>query len=127
MTGDNSTRQTNPCASRDKNLDTAKTSDGTFLVPRPRDLDLLYVTVALSVATHCCYTNVLHHHMSKNCFTCNVRTVLKCCIKCQAVQYCSKSCQKQDWKQHKQICQFLNAGDGAMQVQTDEHVDGYVL
>jgi hypothetical protein len=45
--------------------------------------------------------------MSKNCFTCNAHTVLDCCSKCQAVQYCSKSCQKADWKQHKQICQFL--------------------
>jgi hypothetical protein len=64
--------------------------------------------------------------MSKSCcFTCKAHTVVKCCSKCQAVQYCSKSCQKKDWKQHKQICQFLNVGDGAMQVQTDEHVDGY--
>jgi hypothetical protein len=63
--------------------------------------------------------------MSKNCFTCNAHTVLDCCSKCQAVQYCSKSCQKADWKQHKQICQYLNVGDGAMQVRTDKHVDSY--
>jgi hypothetical protein len=64
--------------------------------------------------------------MSKNCcFTRKTHTVVKCCIKCQAVQYCSKSCQKKDWKQHKQICQFLNVGDGAVQVQSDKHVDRY--
>jgi hypothetical protein len=60
--------------------------------------------------------------MSKSCFTCKAHVVVKCCSKCQAVQYCSKSCQKKDWKQHKQICQFLNVGDGAMQLQTDEQV-----
>jgi hypothetical protein len=63
--------------------------------------------------------------MSKSCFTCKVHTVLDCCSNCQAVQYCSNSCQKADWKQHKEICQFLNVGDGAMQVRTDKHVDGY--
>jgi hypothetical protein len=64
--------------------------------------------------------------MSKNCcFTCKAHTVVKCCSKCQAVQYCSKSCQKKDWKQHKQICQFLNVGDGAMQVQTDEQIEEF--
>jgi hypothetical protein len=52
--------------------------------------------------------------------------VLKCCIKCQAVQYCSKSCQKRDWKkQHEKICQFLNVGDGAVQVQIEDHKDNF--
>jgi hypothetical protein len=59
------------------------------------------------------------------CFTCKAKTVLKCCSKCEAVHYCSKSCQKEDWKEHKQICQFLNVGDGAMQVQTDENLVGF--
>jgi hypothetical protein len=64
--------------------------------------------------------------MSRSCcFTCKAHAVLDCCSKCQAVQYCSKSCQKEDWKQHKQICQFLNVGDGAMQVQTDQHTEQY--
>ena len=106
----------------------AKLSDGTFLVPRPRDLDLLYAAVALSVGTH--YfdppTSSIAIMSKSCCFTCKVHTVLKCCIKCRgAVQYCSKSCQKQDWKQHKQICQFLNVGDGAVQVRSDVHVDRY--
>jgi hypothetical protein len=64
--------------------------------------------------------------MSKSCcFTCKAHAVLKCCSKCQAVQYCSKSCQKEDWKQHKQICRFLNVGDGAVQVQIDDHTARY--
>jgi hypothetical protein len=64
--------------------------------------------------------------MSKSCcFTCKAHTVVKCCSKCQAVYYCSKSCQKEDWKQHKQICQFLNVGDGAVQFQIDDHMVRY--
>ena len=27
-----------------------------------------------------------------------------CCSKCKAVWYCSKPCQKQDWKRHKKFC-----------------------
>jgi hypothetical protein len=37
--------------------------------------------------------------------------------------YCSKVCQKQDWKrQHKQICKSLNVGEGAMQVRASLHL-----
>jgi hypothetical protein len=36
--------------------------------------------------------------------------------------YCSKACQKIDWKQqHKQICKLLNVGHGDMQVRADCH------
>jgi hypothetical protein len=35
--------------------------------------------------------------------------------------YCSKICQKKDWKAHKKICKSLNAGDGAMQVRSVLH------
>jgi hypothetical protein len=36
--------------------------------------------------------------------------------------YCSKACQKEDWKkQHKQICKLLNVGHGAMQVHNEIH------
>jgi hypothetical protein len=36
--------------------------------------------------------------------------------------YCSKACQKKDWKpRHKEICKLLNAGHGGMQVRTDAH------
>jgi hypothetical protein len=37
---------------------------------------------------------------------------------------CSKTCQKKDWKQrHKHICEFLNAGDGALQIQHKDHAE----
>jgi len=29
---------------------------------------------------------------------------LKPCVKCHSVQYCSRDCQKGDFKQHKKIC-----------------------
>lgn len=29
---------------------------------------------------------------------------MKNCAKCQTTHYCSRECQKQDWKQHKKVC-----------------------
>jgi hypothetical protein len=34
-----------------------------------------------------------------------------------------QGCQREDWKKHKQICKFLNVGNGAMQVRTDLHIE----
>jgi hypothetical protein len=63
--------------------------------------------------------------MPKSCFFCNVvvsgGATFSYCGVCQSVLYCSKVCQKKDWKEHKKICKFLNAGDGAMQVRHPEH------
>jgi hypothetical protein len=37
--------------------------------------------------------------------------------------YCSKGvCQKENWKEHKKICKFLNVGEGAMQVRDPIHM-----
>jgi hypothetical protein len=48
---------------------------------------------------------------------------LQYCAQCQSALYCSKACQRIDWreKQHKQICKFLNVGHGDQQMQTDIH------
>jgi hypothetical protein len=65
--------------------------------------------------------------MPKSCFFCNVvvsgGATFSYCGVCQSVLYCSKVCQKKDWKEHKKICKFLNAGDGAMQVRHSDHED----
>jgi hypothetical protein len=47
---------------------------------------------------------------------------LQYCSGCQSALYCSRACQKEDWKkQHKEICKLLNVGHGDMQVQTTTH------
>jgi hypothetical protein len=48
---------------------------------------------------------------------------LQYCARCQSALYCSKACQRIDWKQkqHKQICKLLNVGHGDRQVRTNYH------
>jgi hypothetical protein len=47
---------------------------------------------------------------------------LQYCAGCQSALYCSKACQKIDWREHhNQICKLLNVGHGDMQVRTDTH------
>jgi hypothetical protein len=36
---------------------------------------------------------------------------LSFCSACKSVSYCSRECQKADWKTHKSICKELNVGD----------------
>lgn len=38
------------------------------------------------------------------CHTCGKNTKCKKCGKCKEVSYCSKECQKKDWKRHKNEC-----------------------
>jgi hypothetical protein len=64
--------------------------------------------------------------MPKICITCSAVASpglqLQCCAACQSALYCSRACQRKDWKtQHKKICKFLNVGHGAMQVRADHH------
>jgi hypothetical protein len=48
---------------------------------------------------------------------------LQYCAGCQSALYCSRACQKEDWKkQHKEICKLLNVGHGDMQVRTESHM-----
>jgi hypothetical protein len=47
---------------------------------------------------------------------------LQYCAACQSALYCSKTCQRTDWrKQHKQICKLLNVGHGDIQVRNVVH------
>ena len=40
----------------------------------------------------------------KKCAKCGKRRKLKICEACRNIKYCSRKCQKKDWKQHKQHC-----------------------
>ena len=49
---------------------------------------------------------------------------LQYCDACQSALYCSRACQRIDWreKEHKKICKFLNVGHGDRQVRNDIHL-----
>jgi hypothetical protein len=65
--------------------------------------------------------------MPKSCIICSAVAspdiMLQYCAACQSALYCSKACQRIDWrvKQHKKICKMLNVGHGDRQVRTDNH------
>jgi hypothetical protein len=68
--------------------------------------------------------------MPKSCVICSAVASpdlqLQYCSQCQSALYCSKACQRKDWKkQHKKICKFLNVGHGDMQIRTDEHTSRF--
>jgi hypothetical protein len=50
--------------------------------------------------------------------------LLQYCAACQSAMYCSRACQRKDWKkQHKKICKLLNVGHGDMQVRNPIHTN----
>jgi hypothetical protein len=67
--------------------------------------------------------------MPKSCIICSAVAspviMLQYCAACQSALYCSKACQRKDWKQkqHKEICKLLNVGHGDMQLRTDAHTN----
>jgi hypothetical protein len=67
--------------------------------------------------------------MPKSCIICSAVAsqdiVLQYCAGCQSALYCSKSCQRIDWrkKQHRQICKLLNVGHGDLHVRDKSHTD----
>jgi hypothetical protein len=65
--------------------------------------------------------------MPKSCIVCSAVASpdlqLQYCDACQSAMYCSKTCQREDWKkQHKKMCKLLNVGHGGMQVRDDTHM-----
>jgi hypothetical protein len=65
--------------------------------------------------------------MAKSCIICRVEAspdvLLQYCDVCRSALYCSRTCQRKDWKkQHKKICKFLNVGRGDMQWRDDRHM-----
>jgi hypothetical protein len=59
--------------------------------------------------------------MSKSCTNCKAEASLDLqlmyCATCKSASYCSKACQREDWKKHhKKICKLLNVGHASMQV-----------
>jgi hypothetical protein len=65
--------------------------------------------------------------MPKSCIICSAvaspdHQLQWCCAQCQSALYCSRACQRKDWKkQHKKICKLLNVGHGDRQLRTEEH------
>lgn len=45
--------------------------------------------------------------VKKRCSTCSVIGELMQCKQCKKTYYCSRACQKKDWKRHKPRCEFL--------------------
>jgi hypothetical protein len=59
--------------------------------------------------------------MPKSCIVCSAVASQYCDV-CQSALYCSRACQRIDWKkQHKRICKHLNVGHGGMQMRQDFH------
>jgi hypothetical protein len=64
--------------------------------------------------------------MPKSCIICSAvaspDVMLQYCAACQSAMYCSRACQRKDWKKrHRGIYKLLNVGHGDMQVRTEEH------
>ena len=38
------------------------------------------------------------------CFVCNSKANLQVCAQCKSERYCSRACQRQDWRRHKPFC-----------------------
>ena len=47
------------------------------------------------------------------CAHCNVEGATNYCGDCSQQSYCSKECEKKDWKKHEKLCKKLQAMHGA--------------
>lgn len=44
---------------------------------------------------------------NKACFNCDLPDCSNKCSACKKVYYCSKKCQTDHWKEHKEICKMI--------------------
>nr|GAT59234.1 predicted protein [Mycena chlorophos] len=49
----------------------------------------------------------VNRKMCEACGKIDARKTMKRCRTCQDVYYCDRDCQKQDWRRHRRICEFL--------------------
>ena len=62
------------------------------------------------------------------CFTNAAEKPLMTCVRCHSVMYCTKACQKTDWKAHKKHCDALaneyhNSSSASTSTQTNTDSD----
>jgi hypothetical protein len=70
-------------------------------------MDIKKLSFALSYVKH---ANPICRPCGKN-PTQNPEIKFKRCGTCQTVYYCSRECQRNDWKKHKEICKPLNSNE----------------
>ncbi|RIB12198.1 P-loop containing nucleoside triphosphate hydrolase protein [Gigaspora rosea] len=56
---------------------------------------------------------------------CNIckKSTKRCCSKCKQIYYCSKKCQKKDWKIHKEYCENSSTVTETIEVTNDTRVE----
>jgi len=71
--------------------------------PDPKVLNFLQTILKLADKTH----QDLPFHLNKYCEFCRTKLSehLLLCSQCRKAHYCSKECQRNDWKNHKQCCE----------------------
>lgn len=50
--------------------------------------------------------NEVASFVTKRCMVCGSQGRLQACARCELVVYCSKKCQKEDWRRHKTECRL---------------------
>ena len=56
--------------------------------------------------------NVSKSHSCNNCGKVEKGRKFKQCSSCKCVRYCSQKCQKEQWKDHKTLCQSIRELSG---------------
>jgi len=59
------------------------------------------------------YGETTDYLAKKRCGACGSLTNTKACGGCGRVSYCSRACQKKDWRAHKPVCKRLPLSPGS--------------